>query len=195
MPISYNIYMNDGRGGDVDYTTPIATTHGLTFTFGPLAAPGDTTFAVRAIDTTSGIEEANTDARARIVLDASGNDVTNRPHNVRGLSVRPTRGGCCRVAWGYVPIGREAIPIRFAVYLTPGSSPDLSTPAAVVPYAAGTVGYECSLSGLADQTSYIVAVRAIGPSPLLAGEVESVPVFHEVAPLQGVDALIGISSA
>ena len=73
MAISYNIYANDGMGGDVDYSTPIATTSDLTYATGPLATPSDNTFAVRAFDTASCIEEANTDARVRIILDASGN--------------------------------------------------------------------------------------------------------------------------
>ncbi len=72
---------------------PIATTSGLTYTVGPLAAPSDNTFAVRAFDTISGIEEANTDARVRIILDAAGNDVTARPNSVVGLSATADGGG------------------------------------------------------------------------------------------------------
>lgn len=195
MPISYNIYTNDGRGGDVDYSTPIATTTALTFDFGPLAAPCDITIAVRAFDVGTGIEEANTDARARIVLDASGNDVTSRPERVRGLSARPMKKGTCRVAWGYVATERAATPVRFAVFLTQGATSDLSNPAANIPYAAGTIGYECTLSGLADQAYYTVAVLAIGPSPHLVGEPEEVPVFHAVARLQCVESLVGTATA
>ena len=120
MAISYHIYANDGRGGDVDYSTPIATTTALTFTVGPLVAPSDNTFAVRAFDATSGIEEANTDARVRVVIDPAGNDVTARPNPVNGLSARRTAGGTCWVSWGYDATGQGGPPSRFDVTMTPG---------------------------------------------------------------------------
>ena len=196
MPISYNIYKNDGRGGPVDYATPIATTAGLSFDCGLLSAPGDTTFAVRAVDLASGLEEANTNARARIVLDASGNDVTNRPGPVLGLSARPGRGGSCRVAWGYVAAAGTTPPVGFDVHVTPGSTPDLAAdPAATVPYATGTIGYECTLSGLADNASYVVAVRAIGPTPSTVGDPGVIGFFLAAARLQDVESLAGTSSA
>ncbi|WP_435021264.1 hypothetical protein TA3x_002282 [Tundrisphaera sp. TA3] len=194
MPIAYHIYRNDGRGGDVDYSTPIATTGGLTFECGPLAAPGDTTFAVRAFDTATGLEEANTDARVRIVLDASGHDVTNRPGRVVGLSARPIRGGSCRVAWGYIPPPGSSPPSAFAVTLTEGTVPDLSRVAVIVPWGAGALGYECALSGLADNTPYVIAVRAVGPSSALEGEPEEVRVILASTPLQDVEALRDDSS-
>ena len=69
MAISYNIYANDGAGRRRQLRTPIATTTGSHVRWRrDLAAPSDNTFAVRAFDTTSGIEEANTEARVRIVL-------------------------------------------------------------------------------------------------------------------------------
>ena len=68
MGISYNVYANDGQGGYVNYDTPIATVNSPSYVVDSLGFPGDYTFAVRAFDTTSGIEEANTDARVRICL-------------------------------------------------------------------------------------------------------------------------------
>ncbi len=110
MAISYNIYGNDGRGGDVDYGRPIATTAAPPYTVGPLAAPSDNAFAVRAFDTVSAIEEANTDARVRIVIDAAGNDVTMRPNAVVGLSARALPQGRAGFPGATRPRGRAARP-------------------------------------------------------------------------------------
>jgi len=195
MAISYNIYSNDGQGGDVNYATPVATTAGRTYTVGPLAFPSDNTFAVRAFDTVSGIEEANTDARVRIVIDPSGNDVTGRPNAVLGLSARPTPGGTCWVAWGYDVTGQGGPPVQFNVTLTPGSTPSLANPAMTVAYLPGVAGYGCSLSGLASNTLSTIAVQAVGASSLLSGPVKTVALNYRVNPLSNVDSLVAIPSA
>ena len=122
MAISYNVYANDGAGGAVNYAAPIATTPAPTYTTAPLAAPSDNTFAVRAFDATSGIEEANTEARVRIVLDGSGNDVTASPNGVTGLSATPTAGGSCWVAWGYNAAGQGGGTV--AIQRLPDRRPD-----------------------------------------------------------------------
>jgi len=190
MAISYHIYANDGRGGDVDYSTPVATKTGLSFSVGPLAAPSDNTFAVRAFDAASGLEEANTDARARVVVDPAGNDVTARPNAVLGLSVRRTAGATCRVAWGYDPTGQGGPPSRFAVTLTPGPS----GPAATVAFLPGVPGYGCSLWGLTGGTSYTIEVRAIGASDLLAGIAATVAIDYAVPVLGNVESLAAVPS-
>jgi hypothetical protein len=195
MAISYNIYANDGRGGDVDYNTPIATTALRTFTVNPLACPGDHTFAVRAFDTISGIEEANTDARARIVTDSSGNDVTARPNGVLGLSARLTANGTCWVSWGYNSTGQGGAPLQFNIYLTPGGSASFASPAATVAYLQGVSGYGCTLSGLASNTISTIAVQAIGASGALTGPVKSVAVSYLANSLREVDSLVAIPSA
>lgn len=191
MAISYHIYANDGRGGEVAYDSPIATTTAPTYTVGPLVAPSDNSFAVRAFDATSGIEEANTDARVRVVIDASGNDVTSRPNAVNGLSARPTAGGTCRVAWGYDATGQGGPPSGFEVALTPSTA----SPAATVAYLPGVAGYGCTLSGLAGDTSYTIAVRALGASALLAGASATLAILYQATPLSGVDALVATPSA
>ncbi len=195
MAISYNIYANGGRGGPVDYTRPIATTTALTFAPGPLAAPSDNTFAVRAVDATSGIEEANTDARTRIVIDAAGNDVTSRPNAVLGLAATPTAGGGCWVSWGYDATGQGGPPARFNVYLTPGPTATLAGPAATVAYLPGVSGYGCSLSGLPANTPLTIAVQAVGASASLAGVAATVAAEGRVAPLGDVDSLAAVASA
>ncbi len=191
MAISYNIYGNDGRGGDVDYGRPIATTAAPPYTVGPLAAPSDNAFAVRAFDTVSAIEEANTDARVRIVIDAAGNDVTMRPNAVVGLSARALPTGTCWVSWGYQAKGQGGPPVEFVVTLTSGGTSSTAT----VAYLPGVVGYGCTLSGLASDVTYTIAVQAVGASPTLVSPAATFSITYQVAPLSGVDSLVAIPTA
>jgi hypothetical protein len=195
MAISYNIYANDGQGGLVNYQTPIASTTACTYSVGPLAASSDNTFAVRAFDSVSGIEEANTDARVRIIIDASGNDVTARPNAVIGLSVRPMAGGTCWVSWGYVSTGQGGPPSEFSVSVTSGPGASIENPAATVAFLPGVAGYGCTLSGLASNTLYTIAVLAIGASSVLSGPVSTIPINYLVNPLSNVDSLIAVPTA
>lgn len=190
MAISYNIYANDGMGGDVNYLAPIATTSDLTYAVGSLAMPSDNTFAVRAFDTVSGIEEANTDARVRIILDGAGNDVTARPKAVVGLSARPTAGATCWVSWGYDSKGQGGPPSLFNVTVTTGSTPSLANPTASIAYQPGVPGYGCSLSGLVANTPCTIAVQAVGASGELVGPIATVPITYLATPLSDVDFLV-----
>ena len=147
----YNIYSNGGTGGPVDYSTPIATTASLSYVTGTLAAPSDNTFAVRCLDPSTNLEEANTDARVRIVIDANGLDVSSRPNPPDALVVRPTANGGCKVSWSYSSAGQGGLPSGFFVYLTPGAVANYANPAATVPFVPGRAGYTCNLTGLADQ--------------------------------------------
>lgn len=195
MAISYNIYRNNGQGGEVDYSSPIATTSLTTYAAGPLSAPSDSTFAVRVIDMGSGIEEANTDVRVRIILDRAGNDVTARPNAVVGLSAKPTAGGTCWVSWGYDPTGQGGPPLLFQVGLTVGSVASLLTPAASVAYLPGVMGYGCTLSGLAAGMPSTVAVWAVGNSAVLLGPVATASVVDLATPLGDVDSLSATATA
>ncbi len=193
MAISYNIYANDGQGGVVTYDTPIATTDQLTWTVGPLEFPSDNTFGVRAFDSVTGIEEANTDARVRMVLDASGNNVTSQPNAVLGLSATATAGGTCWVTWGYDATAQGTAPAQFALTLTTGATPSLGTPLVIVDYLPGVSGYGCTLSGLASNTLYTIAVQAVG-SNHLSGPVGTVALNYRVSPLSNVDSLVALPS-
>jgi hypothetical protein len=195
MAISYNIYANDGMGGNVNYLAPIATTSDLTYAVGVLVMPSDNTFAVRAFDTVSGIEEANTDARVRIILDASGNDVTNRPNAVVGLSAQPTAGGTCWVSWGYDSTGQGGPPSLFNVILTVGSRSSLSNPTASIAYLPGVPGYGCSLGGLVANTPCTIAVQAVGASSELLGLITTVPITYLATSLSDVDSLVATPMA
>ncbi len=195
MVISYNVYANDGRGGLVDYSKPVATTADHGRPVGPLSAPSDNTFAVRAFDTASGIEEANSEARIRVVIDEAGNDVTARPNAVKGLSARATVGGTCRVSWGYDRTGQGGPPARFDVTLKPDSGSAPPGPSATVAYLPGVAGYGCSLSNLAGGVSYAIAVRAVGASALLVSAPATVTLEYPASSLARVEALAATPSA
>src|SRR6266852_878934 len=129
MSYVYRIYSNDGHGGPVNYTTPIASTSSLSFTCPPLALSSDTTLVVRTYDSVLGIEDSNTDARVRILLDQNGQDISGRPNAPEALYVRPLEGGGCRASWSYLPSAAPS-PLGFFVYLTQGTSVNYTTPAA-----------------------------------------------------------------
>ncbi len=191
MPISYHIYANDGRGGEVNYASPIATTTALSFVVPRLAPSSNNRYAVRAFDATSGIEEANTEAVVRVVLDSVGVDVTSRPNAVVGLSARATAGGTCWVRWGYDPSGQGGPPSSFLITLTAGPA----GPAASVAYRPGVVGYGCGLSGLSAGASVTITVRAVDASGTLQGPAASIAMAYPATNLGGVDALLAVPTA
>lgn len=163
MGIAYHVYVNDGLGGLVNYGAPLATTISPGYVTGPLPMSSDTTFAVRAFDPATGLEEANTEARVRIILDGSGQDVSARPNPPTALMVRATALGSCLASWGYSPVGQAGAPTQFLVYLTQGSMASYVNPALIVPYSPNLNRFACTLTGLADGVVYTVAVRAAGP--------------------------------
>lgn len=165
MATQYRIYKNDGAGGPVDYGTIVATTSSLTYQPSALGLSSDNIFAVRTYDTVSTLEDKNTDARVRITVDGSGNDVTNRPKAPSGLTARATAAGGCKVEWAYDPNGQLGAPTSFKVWLTSGGSVNYAAaPAATVTYAAGTPVFVASLTGLSDGVAYSVGVRATNAS-------------------------------
>jgi len=194
MGIVYNIYANDGLGGAVNYAAPIATTGALTYTPGPLPRASDTTFAVRASDTATGLEESNTEARVRIILDSNGQDISSRPNAPNHLAVRATAGGGCLATWGYNPVGQGGAPSAFLVYLTRGAVPSYSDPAATVPFLAGTARFSCALAGLADAATYAVAVRASNLTATEGGTSAVALVTGDSTPPNNVDTLAGVAT-
>jgi hypothetical protein len=99
------------------------------------------------------------------------------------------------VSWGYDSTGQEGPPLNFSVSLTSGAGPSLENPAATVAFLPGVAGYGCTLSGLASNTVYAVAVQAIGASSLLSGQVSTVPINYRVTPLSNVDSLTAVPTA
>jgi hypothetical protein len=160
--LHYNIYINSGSGGPVDYSDPIGAVMTTTWTTSGLAAPGTWSFGVRAADGNG--EEENLDCAVTIVLDASGNDISARPAPPIGLRAFPLAGGAVRVEWYYTPV-RESAPVGFNVYLGPGVTPNYATPTAVVAYGSGRFNtFVADLLGLTDGMAYSIGVRAFNAS-------------------------------
>lgn len=194
MSLEYRVYSNDNRGGPVILGAPPATTSSLTWTSPNLPAPSDTTFLVRTFDTASGLEDPNTDARVRIILDQEGNDISGYPRAPIGLTVRPLAGGAARVTWtGQAFAGATG----FSVYVWEASgAPDYA--AEVVSVAASPDNparrYSATITGLAGGTAYRVGVRAfngageerntitVGVTGRTAGPAAIVPVSAAAAP-------------
>jgi hypothetical protein len=193
MAIVYQIFSNNGAGGPIDYSTAIATVTGTSYTTGSLAASGDYRYAVRAMDTATGLAEANTQAVVRIVLDASGNDIGPVPNAPLAVTARPTPGGGCLVTWSYFAAGEAASPTNFLVYLTAGTSPSLADPAATVAYRQGMAGYSCQLSGLVDSTTYTVSVVSQGNGASTLSAAASATVVGDSSPPEDVDSLVAVA--
>jgi hypothetical protein len=193
MTTRYHVYKNDLLGGPIDYTTPIATTSGTSVN---LAAPGaskDASYAVRAFDVGSGLEERNVDARVRVVTDGAGVDVTNRPSAPSGLTATATAGGTAQVAWQYPRVNPGGTPTGFHVYLgTP--TPAYGSPALTVPYD-GRATYQASLAGLADGVAYQVAVRAYNASAEEPNAVVAAVTGDATGPLPVDDLAGSVTSA
>jgi len=160
VSIQYRLYWNGGNGGPVDWTTPIATVSGLSYSPPALATPSDNTFGVRAYNTATGLDDGSIDATCRIVLDAAGNDITGRPAAPTGLSASPIKSGGIHVAWQFVP-GGQPLPTGFHVYVKAGSPP-ACTPGSqseTVTYGSGR-NFFANITGGLDGTTYYVIVRA-----------------------------------
>lgn len=158
MAIQYRIYKNDGAGGAVDYSTVLNTTSSLTYTAAALDLNSDTTFAVRAYDTTTSLDDGGTDARVRIVVDGTGADVTGKPVAPFAVAARPVEGGDVRVSWSYPWKGPDRLPTGFKVYKGT-SSVSYASAVATVAYDGGEE-FSATLTGLTGGTAYKFAVRA-----------------------------------
>ncbi len=159
MAIAYRIYSNSGLGDPINYSTPIAQVSSPTFTTQSLPAPGDYLFGIRAVDTTTNLEEANTNVRLRLVLDAAGNDITQRPNPPFALSVRPSTQGV-HVSWCHRTSSPAAPPIGFRVYVGLDPMVDYTKPAAVVTYSPGPLLQTAEITNLSPGQKYRMSVRA-----------------------------------
>ena len=205
MAIAYHVYSNDGRGGAIDYSHVVATVPApavgspLEFEGKPLESPSDNLFAVRAFDDESGVEEANTDARVRVVIDADGRDISSRPNAVVGLTARWMIGNACLLSWSYDPAGQGGPPARFNVTSSfagieaiPGL---LDFPTRQVAFVPGLAGYGCRLDGLTTGTAWTFEVQAIGDSDAITGPIASASLNKQSGALAAVDGLVAIPSA
>lgn len=159
----YSVYVNDGLGGGINYSSPLYSTQSLTYTSGYLAFPGDWKFGVRVSDLATSLEEKNIDAAFRLILDSSGVDVTNRPLAPVGLRVLPTAGGGCRAEWTCLYSDRAKRPTGFHVYSGPVGAVDYGTIKATKLYS-GPGNYSVDIPGFTHGTEYSVGVRAYNAS-------------------------------
>ena len=159
----YDVFSNHGLGPDapVDYTAPLAS--GLTArTFDPGALAPATTywFGVRARDDVTGLSESNVDV-IKIVIDANGNDVTNRPLPPQHVTATPKADGSLRVEWSF-PWRSTAgpRPTGFRVYVGTGLAPDYATIVGTAAYREGQQYFRATVTGLAGGVPLKVGVRA-----------------------------------
>jgi hypothetical protein len=159
--LEYHIYSNTGAGDPINYTTAIATTGLLEWTSSPLTFPGIWRFGVRAFNPVNSLEEENLDCLITIILDASGNDITNRPLPPTALRAFATAGGGIRVEWAYNTINPSPVPTGFHVYIGTPGTPNYSLIVAAVSFQASIAGtFVANVAGLANGTTYTIGVRA-----------------------------------
>jgi hypothetical protein len=188
--IGYHLYANTGAGDPIDYSTPIATVWGTSYTTARIPGPANWSFDVRAFDTVSGLEEANIDS-ITVAIDATGHDVTNTPNAPVGISAQPTSGGGIQVDWSYAALDPDSAPTGFHVYLGYGSTPDYSSPVATVSASPGLIGrYATVLSGLLNGVVYSVGVRAFNT----AAEDANTYAVSVMAVSVGPNAVIGLTA-
>ena len=191
MSLEYRIYANDGAGGPVDLSSPIATVSGTTWDAPPLAAGADATYVVRVRDAASGLEEQNADARVRIRLAADCLDASALPNAPVGLTVKARSGSTARVSWLYSAGGPGSPPTVFRVYAG-ATTPDYSRPAATASYSANSPGrpYEATISGL-PPGPLVVVVRAANA----AGEEANTQAASTTIPAAGPSAVVGLTAS
>jgi hypothetical protein len=160
MVTAYRIYGNDGLGGPVNDASPVAATTDLAIILGPLQPSTDTVYLVRAYDTTTGLEEANTEAMVRLLIGPNGLDHTGLPNPPHALAVSDAQGGGCRICWAYSPDWSSGLASGFNIYMSAGNVADTTSAVSVVPYLAGIVGYSCLLPGPFTRTIYTILVRS-----------------------------------
>jgi hypothetical protein len=192
MAIVYQIYSNGGSGGPVDYSNPIATVTGTSYSTGPLSVSSAYCFAVRAMDTTTGLLETNTQANVWLRLDASGNDIGQIPSAPFAQVARATSGGGCLIVWSYLGTARAIAPAAFLIYLTPGSTPNLTSPVATVPFQLGISNYSFQLGGLLDGVTYTVSIVSQGASGATS-IATSATVVGDSTPPGDIDSLTAVA--
>lgn len=160
MAITYNVYANDGLGGPIDYSIPIAGgLTGTTWQTGVLA-PGEWSFDVRAGNAFG--EEQNVDVAATIDINANGQDASNIPAPPVALSAISIGGGRIRVEWSYPPTPSAQYPTGFHVYAGTGGVVSYGSPMATATASwTGTLARDSTIiSGLSDGVVYAFGVRA-----------------------------------
>ncbi len=191
--IVYQIYANTGIGDPINYATPIATTTTTTYTTTALNPGGTYRFAVRALDSSTGLVDQNIDSAVEIVLSAQGADVTARPAPPIGLRALPVAGGGIRVEWSYLSLDRATLPLGFNVYVSTSGQLSYGTPQQTVVYVKGRSAYGVTLTGYSGGAACTLGVRAVNA----VGEEPNTTTITVVALATGptaVDALVAAAS-
>jgi hypothetical protein len=179
----YQVYGNIGTDDPINYGLPLVQTQATTWTTASLA-PGTWRFGVRASNANG--EEQNLDCAVLIVLDDTGNDITNQPMPPSNFRAFATSGGGARVEWFYPPTSGPKTPTGFNVYVGTGGSPSYTNPAATIAYSAGIRSYfAVNLSGLTGGLTYSVGVRANNA----AGEEQNTSTIQVTAKTSGPSAV------
>ncbi len=199
MTIAYRVYTNQGTGGPVDYSAPVASTGVPTYTAGPLGLSTDNTFVVRAYDPDTGLEQAGSEALVRVVIGADGSDLSGLPNAPHALVLSPAARGGAKVSWAYAPAEGWGAPTGFDVFLTQGPGPPVyaSSPAGTAPYTPGQVGYSCGLPGPYALSTYTAAVRSFNAAGIEGNTVTVTCPLGLPAPfaMEAVQVTIGTSGA
>ena len=170
MAIRYHVYSNDLAGGPVDYGTPVADVATPGYVSAPLPFGSDATFAVRAYDDVTGLEEKNIQARVNVVTGPAGEDLSDRPSPVPYVAAYGRTEGVVFVAWPAAPFGPP--PDGYRVYAgTPAVS--YASPVATVAFAPLTDRYGVELTGLTPGATYEFAVVAYRGGATATGVVAS----------------------
>jgi hypothetical protein len=188
VAIKYRVYANDYAGGPVDYSTPVATVTGTTWTPDPIPTGSDVTFAVRAFDDVTGLEERNVSARLRLATGPAGEDLTGLPPAPPFAWAAPHGAGGVSVTWGQPVAGPR--PASYRVY---GGTPDVDygAPLATVAHREGLPVRRAVVAGLTPGEPYRFAVRSVNA----AGESPSSPGCAATPVGSGPEAPVALSGA
>lgn len=159
MSLQYLIYSGDNSGGEIDYSTPVATVSGTSTSLSALPLGSRTRFGVRAHDTVTGLTEQNVDAQVEIVVDGSGNDISAVPLPVQAPGARAGQGGSVVLTWSYPYPSQPHPPTGFHVYQGTGTVSFVS-PVQTVTFHPGQTRYRTTITGLSDGVAYLFTVRA-----------------------------------
>lgn len=189
MAIQYRIYKSPDAGGPVDYSTVVATvTSGTTWASSPIPTGSDVTYAVRAFDTVSGLEERNVTAAVRQRSGGSGQDLAAVPNAALAVAAVATGTTSVQVAWVYEPGEGRPLPTGFKVYASTtaftATPPAGLTPKATVAYVRGQRHYTAGATGLAAGTAYFVTAVPYNA----AGDCPDYPVAKATTPASALAA-------
>jgi hypothetical protein len=195
MATEYHVYANTGGGDPIDYSSVVDTTVTLSYPTSALSYPGTWSFGVRAFDTVTGLEEQNLDCALTIVLDASGNDITNRPAPPSGLRAFALAGGSIRAEWYYPRASSAKAPSGFHVYTGSAGTPSYTMPTTTVLFSAGIANsFVANMTGFTDGTIYSVGVRAYNATAEETN-MTTVTVTAIATGPAAVDGLVGVATS